>query len=64
MERQVIPLEAPVKGEDPALAVAGADRWPVDTAGGRFYAEWEYQTPVTRDSQLMFFLPVFQSRAR
>ena len=31
------------------------DRWPLDTPGGRFYAEWESQAPVTREGQLMFF---------
>jgi hypothetical protein len=28
----------------------------VDTPGGRFYAEWDDQAPVTREGQLMFFL--------
>ena len=27
----------------------------MDTPGGRFYAEWESQAPVTREGQLMFF---------
>ncbi|MEX1116178.1 MAG: hypothetical protein WEB53_13070 [Akkermansiaceae bacterium] len=29
--------------------------WP-DTPGGRFYAEWDDQAPVTREGQLIFFL--------
>lgn len=28
----------------------------MDTPGGRFYAEWDDQAPVTREDQLMFFL--------
>ena len=27
----------------------------MDTPGGRFYAEWDDQAPVTREGQLMFF---------
>jgi hypothetical protein len=29
--------------------------WPVDTPGGRFYAEWDRQEPVTKEGQLIFF---------
>ncbi|MDR2673404.1 MAG: hypothetical protein LBC18_00655, partial [Opitutaceae bacterium] len=35
--------------------------WPVDTPGGRFYAEWDGQAPVTREGQLMFFFQFLQA---
>ncbi|TAG08013.1 MAG: hypothetical protein EAZ42_11965, partial [Verrucomicrobia bacterium] len=28
--------------------------WPLDTPGGRFYAEWDDQAPVTREGQLRY----------
>lgn len=30
-------------------------RWPLDTPGGRFFAEWHEDLPVTREGQLIFF---------
>src|ERR1035437_1926086 len=41
--------------------------WPLDTPGGRFYAEWDDQSPVTREGQLIFFfqfLQVYPKRCR
>ena len=32
-----------------------ADSWPVDTPGGRYYAEIDDESPVTREGQLIFF---------
>jgi hypothetical protein len=29
--------------------------WPVDTPGGRYWAEFDDQAPVTREGQLIFF---------
>jgi hypothetical protein len=29
--------------------------WPVDTPGGRYYAEFDCEAPVTREGQLVFF---------
>lgn len=43
------------KGEEALEVVEVAGSWPVDTPGGRFFAEWETQAPVTREGQLMFF---------
>ena len=31
------------------------DSWPVDTPGGRYYAEFDEESPVTREGQLIFF---------
>ena len=33
----------------------GSSGWPVDTPGGRYYAEFDDQAPVTREGQLIFF---------
>jgi hypothetical protein len=29
--------------------------WPLDSPGGRFFAEWDPDAPVTREGQLIFF---------
>ena len=29
--------------------------WPVDTPGGRYYAEMDESAPMTREGQLIFF---------
>ena len=29
--------------------------WPVDTPGGRYFAEFDDEAPVTREGQLLFF---------
>jgi hypothetical protein len=38
--------------------------WPLDTPGGRFYAEWDDQAPVTREGQLIFFFQFLQAGGR
>ena len=38
--------------------------WPVDTPGGRYYAEFDDQAPVTREGQLVFFAQFLHSGAR
>jgi hypothetical protein len=38
--------------------------WPLDTPGGRFYAEWDEQAPVTREGQLIFFFQFLQAGGR
>lgn len=38
--------------------------WPLDTPGGRFYAEWDDQSPVTREGQLIFFFQFLQAGGR
>lgn len=64
MEPKTALLETHLKGECPAITLQSADRWPVDTPGGRFYAEWDTQAPVTREGQLMFFFQFLQAGAR
>lgn len=36
----------------------------MDTPGGRFYAEWDDQAPVTREGQLIFFFQFLQTGGR
>jgi hypothetical protein len=36
----------------------------VDTPGGRFYAEWDDEAPVTREGQLIFFFQFLQAGGR
>ena len=55
MTGKVTPVEAPSKSESLTTSFPPSNRWPLDTPGGRFYAEWESQTPTTREGQLMFF---------
>jgi hypothetical protein len=53
-------IKLPPEGE----RLSGCPSWPLDTPGGRFFAEWETQTPVTREGQLMFFFQFLQAGAR
>jgi hypothetical protein len=58
-----------VAGTHPAGEAAnghfgGRGAWPVDTPGGRFYAEWEEEVPVTREGQLVFFFQFLEAGAR
>jgi len=55
MKSKIIALSAHSKSEPVNAASGPADRWPLDTPGGRFYAEWESHAPVTREGQLIFF---------
>jgi hypothetical protein len=55
MQASVSVVSAHPQGERKNSLPAPAGRWPVDTPGGRFYAEWDDQAPVTREGQLMFF---------
>lgn len=41
-----------------------AGSWPVDTPGGRFYAEWDTEAPVTREGQLIFFFQFLHAGGR
>lgn len=38
--------------------------WPLDTPGGRFYAEWDPDAPVTREGQLIFFFQFLHAGGR
>ena len=41
-----------------------AGTWPLDTPGGRFYAEWDDKSPVTREGQLIFFFQFLHAGGR
>src|SRR6516225_9511562 len=48
--------EGSVRSADPeGERFLGALPWPVDTPGGRYFAEFDDQAPVTREGQLLFF---------
>ena len=52
------------KGEGQQGNFGGGSSWPVDTPGGRFYAEWDTEAPVTREGQLIFFFQFLQAGRR
>lgn len=52
------------EGESKKAVGEVAGTWPVDTPGGRFYAEWDTQAPVTREGQLIFFFQFLQAGGR
>ena len=51
-------------GEPENHPISNLKRWPLDTPGGRFHAEWETQTPVTREGQLIFFFQFLNEGGR
>ena len=61
MKVKTLVLEAHSAGESALQSCEAGHRWPVDTPGGRFYAEWDAQIPVTREGQLMFFFQFLQA---
>ena len=64
MASKIIPVEAHLKSESITTSTLTQNRWPVDTPGGRFYAEWDSQAPVTREGQLMFFFQFLEAGER
>ena len=44
--------------------LGAAPHWPVDTPGGRFYAEFDPETPISREGQLVFFAQFLQTGQR
>lgn len=51
-------------GERVLAAFEPPPAWPVDTPGGRFYAEWDPEVPVTREGQLLFFFQFLEAGGR
>jgi hypothetical protein len=41
-----------------------APHWPVDTPGGRLYAQFDPETPISREGQLVFFAQFLQTGRR
>jgi hypothetical protein len=54
-------ISAHSKGEHPTRV---EDSWPLNTPGGRFYAEWDTQAPTSRGGQLVFFFQFLQAEGR
>lgn len=52
------------EGECRILPDRSVSAWPVDTPGGRFFAEWDDQTPTTREGQLVFFFQFLEAGGR
>ncbi len=57
-------LEAHPTGEVSQSPIFDGNAWPLDAPGGRFYAEWDENAPVTRDGQLVFFFQFLQAGGR
>ena len=64
MESIAALVKAHPQGEGHFESQPGAGSWPLDTPGGRFYAEWETQTPITREGQLVFFFQFLKAGVR
>ena len=58
------PLCAHPAGERFFPSLKGSPAWPVDTPGGRYYAEFDDDAPVTREGQLIFFAQFLHSGGR
>jgi Transposase DDE domain group 1 len=52
------------EGENKTGEAGEAKSWPLDTPGGRFYAEWDTEAPVTREGQLIFFFQFLHAGKR
>lgn len=52
------------EGEPESRSRRSSGSWPVDTPGGRFYAEWDPGVPVTREGQLIFFFQFLHAGGR
>lgn len=57
-------IDAHPQGELTSPASTSVQPWPLDTPGGRFYAEWDEDTPTTRDGQLIFFFQFLHAGGR
>ncbi len=64
MEAPVTVICANPAGESKTASKYPPGTWPLDTPGGRFYAEWDEQAPVTREGQLIFFFQLLQAGGR
>ena len=55
MQEQTESFSTHPQGERLSTHSEPAPHWPVDTPGGRFYAEFDPETPISREGQLVFF---------
>jgi len=52
------------EGESKTGSCVAGSAWPLDTPGGRFYAEWDTQAPTSREGQRIFFFQFLQAGGR
>ena len=57
----VFPL---LRGESAQPLFTASGSWPVDAPGGRFHAEWDETSPVTREGSLLFFFQFLEPGGR
>ena len=57
-------ISAHPAGESKTSPQYPSGSWPLDAPGGRFYAEWDDQAPVTREGQLIFFFQFLEAGGR
>jgi hypothetical protein len=55
---------AHLQGEPEKSHNSPSGSWPLDTPGGRFYAEWDDESPVSREGQLIFFFQFLHAGGR
>jgi hypothetical protein len=64
MQQQVLLDRIHPEGEAVSVPPPHSAPWPVDTPGGRYYAELDYEAPVTREGQLIFFAQFLHTGGR
>ena len=64
MDARSVPVDPHPAGEPENAAQYPAGAWPIDTPGGRVYAEWDDHAPVTREGQLIFFFQFLHAGGR
>jgi len=52
------------QGESVKPPAMASGSWPVDAPGGRFHAEWDQSSPVTREGSLLFFFQFLEAGGR
>jgi hypothetical protein len=60
----MLPLENAVVVHRLGESVLEQLPWPVDTPGGRYWAEFDEEAPVTREGQLIFFAQFLHTGGR
>ena len=58
------PVSSHPKGESTTTDIFNQDAWPVDTPGGRVFAQWAEDCPVTREGSLLFFFQFLAASGR
>ncbi len=64
MQTQTESFSTHPQGECVSAPSESASHWPVDTPGGRFYAEFDPENPISREGQLVFFAQFLHASQR